>query len=243
MIGFVMTRHVNSSSSNRYWNESYRRIRKYYPHAMVMIIDDDSNYDYVRLEDDIQLTNVMIIQSEFPHAGEILAYYYFYRYHPFEKAVVMHDSVFFQQAIDFSEMEGVRYLWHFTPHHFDNPHTETMLLGLLENHEELVEFYHQKHLWYGCFGAQAVIHYDLLHSLVEKHKIFRIIPHIAGREERYAIERISGCLFTYAQRDLGQNPSFFGCIYHYMPWGYTFDEYDNANRTHEKPLVKVWTRR
>ena len=46
-IGFIILRHVNIELTNYYWNYSYDCIRKYYPNNLIMIIDDNSNYEYV----------------------------------------------------------------------------------------------------------------------------------------------------------------------------------------------------
>jgi hypothetical protein len=50
--GFVMTRHANSEKTNRYWNECYTCIRKFYPKNTVIIIDDNSDYQYVKTNPD-----------------------------------------------------------------------------------------------------------------------------------------------------------------------------------------------
>ena len=46
-VGFIMLRHVNSISTNKYWIYSYDCIRKYYPDNTILIIDDNSNYEFI----------------------------------------------------------------------------------------------------------------------------------------------------------------------------------------------------
>ena len=46
--GFIITRYVNSEKTNRYWNQSVKLIRTYYPYRQIVIIDDNSNYDFVK---------------------------------------------------------------------------------------------------------------------------------------------------------------------------------------------------
>ena len=41
--GFIMTRHVNSEKTNRYWNHAVRCIKRFYPFRKIVIIDDNSN--------------------------------------------------------------------------------------------------------------------------------------------------------------------------------------------------------
>jgi hypothetical protein len=49
-FGFIMTRHVNSELTNNYWNHSVKLLRTFYPDKKIVIIDDNSNYDYVKDE-------------------------------------------------------------------------------------------------------------------------------------------------------------------------------------------------
>ena len=46
-IGFILLRHVRNETTNRYWMLCYDCIRRYYPLHRIMIIDDNSNYDFV----------------------------------------------------------------------------------------------------------------------------------------------------------------------------------------------------
>jgi hypothetical protein len=63
-LGFIMLRHVNNDLTNLYWNYSYRCIRSFYPENIIMIIDDNSNLNFVKEEQ--PLHNVVIINSELP---------------------------------------------------------------------------------------------------------------------------------------------------------------------------------
>lgn len=242
MIGFIITRHVCSEVTNKYWNESYRTIRKFYPTELIMIIDDNSLPQFVHVEDDLFLMNCIIIQSEFRGAGEILPYYYFLKYQLFEKAVILHDSVFLQSRIDFEKIEDVHFLWHFTQHCWDNIQDEVGLLQYMTNNTKLIEFYHQKHLWYGCFGAQSIVSLRFLQHLEDTYQFSRILPHVSSRVQRYAIERILGCMFTMEKRSLLHNPSLFGIIFDFLPWGFSFSNYLEHSPSH-LPVIKVWSER
>ena len=46
-FGFIITRHVNSVKTNNYWNNCVKLLRSLYPSKKIVIIDDNSNYDYV----------------------------------------------------------------------------------------------------------------------------------------------------------------------------------------------------
>jgi hypothetical protein len=95
--GFIMTRHVNSEMTNNYWNQNIKCIRRFYPLIKIVVIDDNSNYDFVKPE--YNYKNVEIIQSEFKGRGELLPYYYFYKNKFFENAFIIHDSIFIHRKI------------------------------------------------------------------------------------------------------------------------------------------------
>ena len=78
IFGFIVTRHVNSELTNKYWNHCVKLLRTLYPYRKIIIIDDNSNYDYVKSE--FNYKNLEIIQSEYFGRGELLPYYYFLKY-------------------------------------------------------------------------------------------------------------------------------------------------------------------
>ena len=78
--GFIITRHVNSETTNKYWNQSIKLIRTFYRLIKIVIIDDNSNYKYMKADFDYK--NVEIIQSEYPGRGELLPYIYYLKYLP-----------------------------------------------------------------------------------------------------------------------------------------------------------------
>jgi hypothetical protein len=93
--GFIITRHVSSNKTNQYWNHAVRSIRRFYPFRKIVIIDDNSNQNYVKA--DFEYKNIQIVQSEYHGRGELLPYYYFYKHKYFSNAVILHDSVFFKK--------------------------------------------------------------------------------------------------------------------------------------------------
>jgi hypothetical protein len=111
--GFIITRHVNSEKTNKYWNHAVRSIRRFYPFRKIVIIDDNSNQAFVRA--DYEYKNIQIVQSEYPGRGELLPYYYFHKNKYFNNAVILHDSVFFHKRIHFEKFKQERIipLWHF----------------------------------------------------------------------------------------------------------------------------------
>ena len=76
--GFIITRHINSEKTNKYWNQCVKLIRTFYPFKQIIVIDDNSDQIFVRA--DHPYKNLTIIQSEYPGRGELLPYIYYLKY-------------------------------------------------------------------------------------------------------------------------------------------------------------------
>ena len=46
-LGFIITRHINSETTSKYWIECYQRIRAFYREPII-IIDDNSNPEFLK---------------------------------------------------------------------------------------------------------------------------------------------------------------------------------------------------
>jgi len=278
-LGFIITRHIVSHETNHYWIRCVKQIRKFYRKNIIIVIDDNSDYNFVNTrvytqtqiventiteqqenanikegeielnEEDLQMCR--FIQSEFLGAAECLPYYYFYKTRYFKNAVILHDSVFIHNYIDFSNCGPVRFLWEFE-HWYDNEEKELGLLKMLNNKEEILGFYHQKHLWKGCFGVMSFINLDFLDKVVEKYNIFVWLNVIKHRYDRYQLERVFAVLFHYEFPELIKNPSIFHNIHYFFPsWGYTFKQYlqdvknnnNNILNTQTQSIIKCWSER
>ena len=261
-IGFIMLRHVNSIKTNEYWKECYRCIRRYYPENQIMIIDDNGNYHYI--SSDFELYNTMIIQSEYSGRGELLPYIYYARNPLFSRALIIHDSVFIQQRIDFPTEDMI--LWS-ARHDWNNPTEELKRISILKNSTELIHFYHRKSEWQVAFGAMSIISHSFLKYCYDKYEMDNLINVITCRNERMCFERIFAVIFYNEKLKLGISPppqnilskkamfsmfnpanntivpihSLYGNILNYIRWGYSFEEYlQNPMRL---PIIKVWTGR
>ena len=253
-IGFIILRHINSIKTNFYWILCYKSIRKIYGNNYkIIIIDDNSNKEFINYKNNngLELINCEIIESEFPKSGEILPYYYLYKNHFFEKAVIIHDSTFIQQYIDFSQIEDCRFIWHFE-HNWDNEIREIDLLKFLNlSSSSLETLYKDKNKWKGCFGAQSVISYNFIKNLEEKYNIFKLLDFIDSREKRMHFERIFGFLCcieknNYNRYNYNNSISIFGSIHNYIQWGYTFEKYlydINHKNINKYKIIKVWSGR
>jgi hypothetical protein len=251
-FGFIITRHVNSEKTNRYWNHCVKCLRSLYPAKKIIIIDDNSNYNFIKADFDYQ--NVEIIQSEFKSRGELLPYYYFIKNKFFENAVILHDSVFFHKRVNFEHFLGINVipLWFFYPDKENINNTLRIASKLYNSHpikqkitlnDGLLGLQHTK--WYGCFGVQSFINHDFLLYLENKYKIINLITVVNCRADRCSLERIFGCIFFTENSKIHSRKSVFGDIMKYYKWGYSYEQYENdfKNKKIPKEVVKVWTGR
>ena len=233
-IGFIVLRHVNNERTAAYWKRCYAGIRRFYPTAPILLIDDNSNPAFLKEEDDALMQNTQILRSEFPGRGELLPYIY-YLSNPFcETVCILHDSVFMNAPIPF-DTPTYRILWSFE-HWYDIPDDERAMLASLKNPEPLLAFYEQKHQWKGCFGSMSILRHSYLKKIDEEHDLRRLLEKIKSRADRSLFERVIACILQYYDRQ----PSMFGDIYAYCPWGITYEQRGDYSHL---PLTKVWTAR
>lgn len=236
MFGFIILRHVNSIMTNLYWIESIRCIRKFYSNP-ILIIDDNSIKEFVT---EATFENVTVVQSEFPKRGEILPYYYFYKLKPFDKAVILHDSVFIQKFIDFDSVKTVKFLWHFY-HWWNSPDEELQKIIYLKNYEELLPTFLDQTKWLGCFGGMSCISHDFITTLVDKYDMFRLLELLTSRKERHNFERVFAVLCCTNEVNYH---SINGYIFQNGVIEYSFNDYLlNKDNIHQKDMVKVWSGR
>ena len=249
--GFIITRHVDSEKTNKYWNHSVKLLRTYYPYRKIIIIDDNSNQEFVKADFDYK--NIEIVQSEFPGRGELLPYYYLIKNNYFDNAIIIHDSVFFHKRVNFDTLKNISVipLWFF---YSDKENIENTLriTNVLKNNYTLIENLKNdtinmmpKQNWYGCFGIQSYINRDFLLKIENKYSITNMISEVKCRTDRCCIERIMGCIFFIENKEIYKKKSLFGDIMKYQTWGYTFDKYmENLKKgLIIRPVIKVWTGR
>jgi hypothetical protein len=250
-FGFIITRHVNSEITNRYWNHSVKLLRTFYPYKKIVIIDDNSNPEFVKA--DFNYNNVLIIKSEFHGRGELLPYYYYIKNKFFENAVILHDSVFFHSRYSFELLKDIKVipLWFF---HSDKENVENTLkiANNLKNNYYIKQKLKNDEInfintnkWYGCFGAQCYINHDFLLKLEFTYNITNLLNTVKSRLDRCCLERILGCIFFTEYQKISKQKSLFGDIMTYQRWGYTYNEYMDKlkKKQPQKRIIKVWTGR
>ena len=249
-FGFIIIRHVNSEKTDQYWKRCYECIRKFYPDHKIVIIDDNSNYEFVR-ELNYPITNCEIIHSEFPGRGELLPYYYYYHNKFFDKAIILHDSMFINKEINIDtiqRIDKVIFLWHFL-HQWDSIYQQKQIIqsSILRFKHDLLYLHNQINQWVGCFGVCSIISHDFLKQIFEKYNFVDMLNHIKNRDTRCCLERIFALVCHLEYPELIHHPSLFGRIEGYMqPYTYFlgYDEYlQKIDEFTEYPIIKVWSGR
>lgn len=238
-LGFIILRHVNSEKTNLYWQKCYDCIRAFYACNKIVIIDDNSDQAFLTEKD---MTNCEIVQSEFPARGELLPYIYFLRNDWFENAVIIHDSVYINAAVNF-HVPHYRRLWSFE-HTWDNESEEEEVIRVF-NDNALTRFFRNKRWWKGCFGGMTSIRKRYLEYVNHRYNLERLIPVITSRPKRMCFERVLACLLDICYQKpndprIVSTSAILGDIHKYGPWGITYDNCEDYNYL---PVVKTWTGR
>lgn len=253
--GFIITRHVNSEQTNQYWNHNVKLIRTFYPYRQIVIIDDNSNQNYIKADYDYK--NTIVIQSEYPGRGELLPYIYLLKYKWFPNAVIIHDSVFVHRHMPFETFNmPVIPLW---SHIYDKENLPNIIriTSHLKNNHRLMNKLQDNNTnvnllgmnnnkFYLCFGTQCYIKLRFLERLESKYNITNLVNAVHCRTDRCALERIMGLLFTEEYPELKKLKALFGSIFnHPSAFSYTYDRYKNDLKKKKIPtmFVKCWTGR
>jgi hypothetical protein len=232
-FGFIMIRNVIDEETNLYWQECYICIRKLY-NDKIIIIDDSSDEKY--LTQNVFLKNCKIIGSNYKQRGEILGYYYLFKYNFFEKAIIIHDSIFIKKKTNFAFHNNAS-LFIFNDHAWDD---DFLILKILKKLKNINMSFYERKEWNGCFGIMSVINYDFLKKINDKYNFFDvIINNILNRDDRMALERVFGYILFLENNNT--NSSILGDIHDYCEWGLTYDEYKNNN--YNLPIIKIWSGR
>lgn len=229
---FIILKHSDSKLSDRYWKHSYDCIRKIYSNILIVIIDDNSPYKSCY----DNLSNTIVIESEFERQrGELLPYYYFYKNKFSKKAIIIHDSVFIHKEISVNDVDTYKSLWTFKGGKWDNKNNILNILKLLNHKEELINILNSKK-WKGCFGVMTIINLNFLELMEERFRMFEILLKIIdSREKRCALERVFAILFINADK---LNKPIFGDIKKYCRWGQRWNKY--IRKKEKKDIEKIW---
>jgi hypothetical protein len=212
-----------------------------------VVIDDNSNYDYVT---NCAEENIEIVQSEYPGRGELLPYYYLYKNKYGKKAVIIHDSLFIIKKFNL-DIHNVKFIS--TTGHYSNspePETEMIRQSNIKYSAELIKFYNEnKEKWALSFGVMSIITYEFVEILEKKYKIFNLLSVIKNRFNRMCLERIFGLICHYEYPELIHDNNIMPHLNLYYD-GKTFDYYTNLVDQHgydldiiDTPFIKVFSGR
>lgn len=248
-VGFIMLRHMSDNKSKNYYKISYEHIRKYYPENKIIIIDDHSDKKYIDTKLENTLYKTTVINSEYPSKrGELLPYLYFIKNKYFDTAVIVHDSSFINNNINF-DVKDCKMIWEFPSHCKLQYQDQEVLIRSLKNNNNILKTHQNFSSWKGCFGGMTIITHQYLTYINNKHNLFNLIPKIKNRYNRMSFERVLACIL-YSNKPTTE--SLLGNILSYNP-PYLKNmpdtiEYENLIKSNlstynELPILKLWTGR
>ena len=197
--GFIVARCVKKPEHNVLFKDCYTAIRKYHPTVKIVFIDDNSDKSVL---EDYPMTNVEVIASEYPGAGEYLPYYYLLTRKLFKKAVLLQDSMILQMEIPFDAVSDYKFLFYYTADKMDQDP-----MPLIEKSKvpgELTELYNDKSKWCGCWGSTMIITYDFIKQLEDKVGISGWKDIINNRNMRIRLETAIALACTYINNSMPQ---------------------------------------
>ena len=233
-LGFIILRHVSCEENNRYWIKSYQHVRNFHPDVPIMIIDDNSNQNFLT---NIELFKTIVVYSDYPKRAELLPYLYYKKYKIAEKVVIIHDSVFINSEIDV-DIKTWKPIWDFE-HTWDQSEDEEKMLKIFDNNK-ILRFHKDKQRWKGTMGVMTIISHDFLSNVFETFDFHKFIELVKGRFHRQSLERVISCIFHFHD----QVEPLLGNMQKYMRWGTTFNTliaHENAFR--HLHIIKVWSGR
>lgn len=250
-IAFVILRHVNSARTNNYWKHACKSVRLFYPECVLVVIDDNSNYNFVKINDsekeEIRYSEIEFIQSEYPKRGELLPYLYFIKYKWADSMVFIHDAVFIEKRMEFNK--DMMTLWSANERSyiairdangkdiFEASNTGEELWHIFNNNQK-----ENNRLWDVCFGAMCYIKHAVLMHLHNTYDFHKLVDKVNNRGGRQCLERLIPCM--YYRLFKSKIPCVIGDI-HSTGWGRSWEQYCKMPKEMKEYLgfVKVWTGR
>ena len=242
---FFILRHVKKEEHHKLWKRCYQSIREFYPDHSIVIIDDHSTIPIT----EEPLNNTIVIQSEYPGAGELLPYYYFLSHEWADKLIFLHDSMLLQRPFTKEELNApVKFHWHFERYWYNENQVINSLLSHLNDSEELINInVNKKESWYGCFGSAMMIDYDVLRGIEDKYRLTEALKSVINNGvQRAGLERVLGILLFKERYVTKENCSNFGSIFTSYPEPYSSlgdDKLNQIKKTYSGAVLKTWVGR
>lgn len=222
-LGFVILRKVEIEKDNIKWMTCYTSIRKLYPENRIVIVDCSSNTKLINVLFENMVTNTTIIESEYPEAGQLQAYYYYFKNKYFDVAVIISDSFYLKKFVDYINVPDLQFFWDFG-HMYDNDININDMLCNLNDRDSLFSVFHQKDLWKGCFKGLSVVTHVFLDLIHEKYNIFNLITYVNNDISRQSFERVLGIVLSTYKLSIDEHNltdhCIFGDLFLANPWVY-----------------------
>jgi hypothetical protein len=251
-FGVIILRCVRDAEHDLYWQECLACVRRVYgPYTDVIIVDDGSDPTLLSLDPADANTKIITIGPELRGRAEYLPLLIMWRDRPFRRALILHDTMFVQNAIP---ADSTRF-------HFTIPSTlyreaheadvYKLLSALRGDTSALKALYADPALWHAWFGAAGVV---TLNDIDTMHNAFgffdsRVSDTITSRNMRSALERVAALVcFTTGVVRLS-NCSNFGVFTNgYVEHGKnsTWESYTGAVESVKRSwssIVKIFTGR
>jgi hypothetical protein len=205
-VGCIVTRCVRKASQNTLYKECYEAIRRFHPELKIIFIDDNSNKDVL---EEYPMSNVEIIQSEYPGAGEYLPYWYLLQRKMFKKAIFLQDSMILNTRIPYEKVDDYKFIYEFTADRSES-NEAIALISASSKPKEMRDLYDSNE-WAGCWGSTMVITSEFLQEVEDTLEISRWSKVINNRNMRMGLERgiALACIFTKGNTE---NFSLYGNI-------------------------------
>ena len=243
-FGIIILRHVSTHQHNELWKESYKCARNAYPNEKIVIIDDNSNKKFLH-HNDLNLTNYEIIESSYPGRGELLPYIYLLEHKWFKTSLIIHDSVFIQNKIEYNDLNNTFIpLWSFNSNCCSQDIDQIKIINTLDNKNDLITYHNSKE-WSGIFGGMTIISLEFLQKVDKVHCLKNMLNCITNRHNRMSFERVLAILLHYHNDSVkiskfGDLFKFFNSIKFSV--GSRFNRYKSL-KTKISNIYKVWSGR
>lgn len=215
-FGIIMGRFIgpNSPISGELTQRCWKSIRASLPADIpIVIVDDHSKGPDPYANDPARMSDrhLKMVTTELEAGkGEFGLYWYFWTQRPFRRALIVHDSMHFNETlagdalhnvwtVPFVEGQSVRMLWHFPRNRYDPPYIPDLLAELPDRAAalEMLRMY-QKRQFAACFGMSTLIDWDFLDSvLVHRYDWFSLLKVVRVRLDREAMERVMGLILCH----------------------------------------------
>jgi hypothetical protein len=236
---FIVVRNIQTPQFNLFWQECVKSIRRFYSHP-IYIVDTGSNSSLVSTN--ISLENCTTVESKYPGTYFFSGYLFLLDIlDKFDRAVVIHDGIIFQQQMEFNAVKNIKFFWHFETHQWDNCQLEEAYLQTLPYSDELLSLYRAKWAWFGCFGLITVIEKSFLQHLHTVYNLPEIGMKFKSKDDAMAMERVFAVLCYREYPELRNDVSFQG-DFRNLRFGYDWNCYINKVDS-DKPVIKLFGQR